>query len=61
MGHGLELYCQSGMKELGDFGVSWGLDKIWRVALGMVQMGDFQFCSDQSRSIAVVRVGDSSR
>lgn len=39
MGHGLELYCRSGMRELGDFGVLWGLDKIWRFALGMVQMG----------------------
>jgi hypothetical protein len=39
MGHDWELYCVSGMKELGDFGVLRGLDKIWRVALEMVQMG----------------------
>jgi hypothetical protein len=39
MGHGWELYCVSGMNELGDFEVFRGLDKIWRVALGMVQMG----------------------
>ncbi len=43
MGHGWELYCRSGMKELGDFGVFRGLDKILGIALGMVQMGDFVF------------------
>lgn len=39
MRHGLELYCRSGMNELGDFEVLRGLDKISGVALGVVQMG----------------------
>ena len=39
MGHGSEVYFPRGMNELGDFGGTGGLDKIWRVALGVVQTG----------------------
>ena len=39
MGHGWELYCRSGMRELGDLEVFRGLDKILGIALRMVQMG----------------------
>ena len=37
MGHGSEVYFPRGMRELGNLGAVWGLDKIWEIAPEMVR------------------------
>jgi hypothetical protein len=44
MRHGFELYFMNGVRELGDFEDAGGLDRFWRVALGMMQFEDLTPC-----------------